>query len=239
MAEWSKMRAIWTAERDKHVKKGAVSGVSIGDAIEAVVKARSKGYSTLNTALDGLDKAVAKYKAKIAKEKPDLGKWMDKNLGGAVKETRSAVALDLDSMKWIETNMLTGSLLNIMAILPDEGLFSKAMALTQGPKAISWEAAVKAVGMFDIVEKYGLLLAKRAKTMKDTKWAAQLEGYDGAYKALIEFADIVVDDVKVTILWSQSKSSDEWGQNFKKMKSKQTAVDHMPLANRAMKQLAG
>lgn len=238
MADWAKMRDLWKNERDKHVKKGAVSGVSIGDAIDAVNKARSKGYTSINNALDGLEKDVGKYKAKLAKTAPDLIKWMDKTLAGAVKETRSEVALDLDSLKWMIDNMLAGSLLNILTILPDDGKIRNVLkVMNSKDNPVDWKDAVKAVNMFYVIENYGVLLAQRAKTMKETKWAARLSGHDADYQALIDFADIVLDDVKHTVQWSKATSLEEWANKLKEMKGKQTALDHLPLAQKAMKHL--
>ncbi len=197
MTDWSRMRVSWKSERDKHVKKGAVSGVSIGDAIEAVVKGQSKGYQSLLNAVADLEKAITKYKAKMEKTAPDLTKWMDKTLGAAAKETKTAVALDLDSLKWTIDNLLAGSLVNILTILPDDGKLVNVNRLMSDRKnPMSWAEAVKATNTFYVIETYGALLAKRAMTLKTMKWHERLPGHDADYQELTDFADIVIDDVK-------------------------------------------
>gem|GEM_PF-4606585 len=48
MDAWKDKRKAWTTIRDKHkIKKGAVSGVSLGDAIDKVYAAVCKGYRPL------------------------------------------------------------------------------------------------------------------------------------------------------------------------------------------------
>lgn len=238
MADWSKMRATWKSERDKHVKKGAVSGVSIGDAIEAVLKGQSKGYQSMLNAVADLEKAIVKYKAKIEKTTPALTKWMDKHLGDAVKETKTAISLDLDSLKWTVDNLLAASDINILVILPDDGLLVNIDRLmTNKTNPMTWAQAVKTVQMFAAIENCGALLAKRATTLKAMKWHAKLPGHDADYKTLTEFADTAIDDVKKVIMWSKSADIGEWAQHLKVMKSKSTALDMLSYAQRAMKHL--
>ncbi|MEO8243969.1 MAG: hypothetical protein ABI832_16825 [bacterium] len=239
MTDWSGLRKKWSDTRDKAgVKKGSVSGVSLGDAIDKVGKAQTKGYNSMVKALEALKDDAAKYKSKVLKTHPDLGKWIDRNIADEVKDLHGKVLLDMNSLKWMIDNMMAGSDLNIMVILPDEGMIQNAMRLmADKTKPMSFAEAVKAVNMFYVVETYGALLAKRAMTMKSTKWQAKLTGHDAEYAALVDFADIVIDDVKEVALWSKAKSLGEWGDAMKKLKNKQTAVDHLPRANKAVKGL--
>ena len=237
MTDWAGLRKKWTDARDKAgVKKGSVSGVSLGDAIDKVAKA--KGYTSLTNALGALKDDIAKYKGKIQKANPDLCKWIDKNIGDEVKDLNTKALLDIDSLRWMVNNMMAPSDLNIMTILPDEGKIQNAVRLMKDKdKPLTFAEAVKQVNMFYVVEKYGALLVKRAKTMKETPWHAKMTGHDSDYAALIDFANIVLDDVKEVLIWSKATDLGEWGDGMKKLKTKQTAVDHLPSAQKAMKNL--
>ncbi len=237
MADWSGLRKKWADARDKAgVKKGSVSGVSLGDAIDKVAKA--KGYTSLTNALNALKDDVAKYKGKIQKTHPDLCKWIDKNIGDEIKDLNSKALLDIDSLHWMVNNLMAPSDLNILTILPDDGKIQNAMALMKSKdKPLTFAEAIKAMDMFHVVEKYSVLLVKRAKTMKETAWHAKLTGHDGDYAALVNFANIVLDDVKEVLIWSKATSLAEWGEGMKKLKSKQTAINELPLAQKATKNL--
>lgn len=89
---WSKTREEWRKARDSHgIKKGAVSGVSIGDAIEKVAKAEAKGYATLLSAAEALKAALEKYQVglKKAKNVKVFSDWIDKNI---LKDTNKLIA---------------------------------------------------------------------------------------------------------------------------------------------------
>ena len=91
--------------------------------------------------------------------------------------------------------------------------------------------------MFHVVETYGPLMVKRVKTMKETKWHAKLSGHDADYAELIEFANVVQDDVKDVLIWSTVTSMGDWADMMKKMKGRETSVDALPRAQKAMKRL--
>lgn len=237
MTDWAGLRKKWADARDKAgVKKGSVSGVSLGDAIEKVGKA--KGYTSTMNALDALKNDMTKYKGKIQKTHPDLCKWIDKQVGDEVKDMAAKVQLDIDSLRWMVVNMMAASDLNIMTILPDEGIIQNALKLMNDKaNPLDFADAIKAVNMFYVVQTYGLLMVKRAATMKGTKWQAMLSGHDADYSELAAFADVVTDDVKQVLIWSKTTSLEEWAQQMKKMRTKRTSVDMLPNAQKAVKSL--
>lgn len=237
MADWSSLRKKWTEARDKAgVKKGQVSGVSMGDAIDAVAK--PKGYTSQSNALKSLLADTAKYRSKLQKTHPDLCKWIEKNIEAEAKDLANRVKLDIDSLRWIVMNMMAPSDLNIMTILPDSGLIQNVNRLMQDAKnPKTFAEAVKAVNMFHVVETYGPLMVKRVKTMKEIKWQAKLSGHDADYAELIAFADVVLDDIRDVLLWSTVTTMAEWGEMMKKLQTRDTSVNALPRAQKAMKHL--
>lgn len=236
MTDFAKLHSAWKTERDKHVKKGAVSGVSIGDAIDDVTKAMGKGYTATLTAIAALEKAVAKYTAKLGKDQPKLVKWMEANILAEAKDLKAKVSLDVDSLKWVTNNLLAGSDINILTILPDEGMLSNANAVMEKDK-VTFAAALKKVGMFEGVEAGGAMLAKRAMTLKNMKWNAPLTKHAAHYATLGEFADTALDDVKKVIIWSKSDTIGAFADMMKVMRQKKTAVEMLAPAQKAMKAL--
>src|SRR5262245_12541723 len=68
MEQWKGMRATWTTARNSHkVGQGAVKGVNLGEAIDAIAKATPKGLLAVNAAAEALLKSIEKYKASIKK----------------------------------------------------------------------------------------------------------------------------------------------------------------------------
>lgn len=56
----------------------------------------------------------------------------------------------------------------------------------------------------------------------------QGDAHDSDYAMMAEFADTVIDDVKVCFAWPQSTSRGDFGAFGKKMTTKRTSVDLLP-----------
>jgi hypothetical protein len=237
MTDWVALRRKWADARDKAgVKKGAVSGISMGDAIEKIGKA--KGYVSQTAYLNALKDDITKYKSKIQKSNPELCKWIDKNLADEVKDYSARVAMDIESLKWMVKNLMAPSDANILTILPDEGMLQNAVTLMRRKDdPLSFADAIKQVRMFAGVEKDGAVIKMRAKTMKEMSWLAKLSGHDADYAELKTFADIVASDVKEVRLWSKTDNLSDWADCLKRMKMKQTSVEALPHAQKAVKAL--
>lgn len=237
MTDWTALRKKWADARDKAgVKKGSVSGVSLGDAIEKVGK--GKGYTSTLNALNALKADLAKYKGKIQKTHPDLSKWIDKTIADEAQDMANKVQLDIDSLRWIVLNMMAPSDVNIMTILPDTGLIQNVSRLmTQKDNPLGFAEAVQATGMFSTVPSVGPLMAKRIATMKAIKWQARLAGHDANYTELQDFANLVAQDLKDVLIWSKTTSLEAWGDCQQGMRTRRTSVDGLPYAQKAMKAL--
>ena len=150
----------------------------------------------------------------------------------------SNVQLDIDSLKWIVGNMMAPSDINIMTILPDTGLIQNASALmTRKDNPLSFADAIKQMQMFSVVQSVGPLMAKRIATMKAVKWHAKLAGHDADYAELDRFANTVAGDLKLVLVWSKSTSLAEWGDCLKEFRSRDTSVNALPHAQKAVKSL--
>src|SRR5262249_57585332 len=93
-------RAKWTAARDQaKVAKGAVSGVSLGDAIDLIVKATPTGLTAVRAAIVKLLAKTKTYKAGIKKKSPDLVTWIEANLEKPARKLDVACAETIDVLK--------------------------------------------------------------------------------------------------------------------------------------------
>ena len=76
--DWNGLRKKWVKARDAakpKVSMGAVKGVSVGDAIDAVYKAAHKDYGTAQAAVRKLLSDLATYKTAIKPKNPNLVTW--------------------------------------------------------------------------------------------------------------------------------------------------------------------
>lgn len=240
MTDWSGLRKKWTEARDKAgVKKGSVSGVSLGDAIDKVAKAQAKGYTSLAKAAKDMEEAADKYKAKIAKANPATAKWIADHISKEASALSKGVALDIGNLKWIIANLVNSGEVSGEWIFPDEGKLQNVMALMKTDPALTFAEATKRLNMFYAVEKFGPLVAKRAIDMKALTWHAKLPGHDADYTDLGEFADAVLSDVKLVLQWSKAASLDEFGTFGRTLRSKRTVRDLRLYAQKSIKALLG
>jgi hypothetical protein len=241
MADWSKMRKKWTDNRDAHgVKKGAVSGVSVGDAIDKVMKTESKGYNPLYAACTALDSALTKYKAKIAKTHPDFVKWIDKNIQDDLDDLAADVFRDIhENLKWVTDDIAREQVYSIQALIPDCTMLPNVEKLLTAKPPKTWDEAVAEVSMFTKTFKAAPEVATRATKLKTLKWYHVLPGHDGDYKMLTGFADILLADVKYCLLWSKVTNRSGFQQFQRDMNQRDNAITMSAKLAAAIKSLLG
>ena len=234
------MRKTWSDARDKHgLKKGAVSGVSVGDAIDKLDKAQAKGYASTLSAAATLEGVLDKYRGKIAKTNPDFAGWMDKNIKKDLKALMDGVKLDIASVNWINVNVLRETVVTVGNMFPDSGMLVNARKLMADTPPKTFPEARKILDIFIAVEKIAALVAKRATTMKTMKWQHPLPGHAAHYAVFGKYADAVVDDVKFVIQWSKAPDMDTHLDFMGKARSRVTYLDFHSEAQSAVKSLLG
>ena len=240
MTDFSKMRKVWQNARDKAgIKKGVVSGLSVGDAIDKVAKAQTQGYASLFKAAQELDKSLSKYKSKVAKSNPGFVKWIDKEIGKDTANLLKAVKVDMADVKWILNYILKDGFIVGGGLWPDEGNFSNCMQLTKDENPKTWAEAMEVTGMFVPLSKIGPIILKRANNVKGMKWPAKLTGLNAHYAAFDEMANLMTSDVKLAEKWSNVQSPEDWLKYQKAVKSRKTLADSLPDARKAIKSLTG
>lgn len=102
MHDWSTMRKTWTSTRDGakyKVPKGAVSGVSIGDAIDKVAAMQKKGgLKPLIAELTKLDGKLKTYKAAITKKHKPFADWIGQNIEKWVADDKQACQSEINHL---------------------------------------------------------------------------------------------------------------------------------------------
>lgn len=143
LEDWKKYRsAVWTKARDtEKVPKGAVSGVSMGDSIDAVAKAIPKGLSAIREALSKLESQTKKYKAGIGKKHPKLVKWIEGNLEVEITTLDAACKATIQILKKAPKD-LEQILDKYKATIPDIERFMAANEKAKKNKT-DWLSAVK------------------------------------------------------------------------------------------------
>jgi hypothetical protein len=108
LEDWKKLRQQWVKARDSakpKVEKGAVKGVSVGDAIDNVTKASLKGHLPLAKAIQDLQKDLDKYKAGIKSKNKDLVDWLEKNVEKPADDLMSDLSDDVANLEVIKREM--------------------------------------------------------------------------------------------------------------------------------------
>jgi hypothetical protein len=260
VTDWTKMRKTWTDARDKaKVKKGAVSGVSIGDAIDAVVKAEAKGYNAAHKASEALAAALGKYKTKLAKTNPDLVKWIDATLLKQIKDYQGQVALDLGHISWIKQYPLGDTIMSSYGLNPDSAGYRSTEDILEAankPKAkkaeeeedeaeaeeaqaMTWAQAAEQAKLFHVTNASLPRVGKRALDMSKLVWNAKLPGHDDDYAAIKKWAEALIEDVKYCAKWAKVDNGREFLMMLKGWGQRDTAYSLDAQLKKALASLSG
>ena len=263
MTDWTKMRKTWTDARDKaKVKKGAVSGVSIGDAIEAVVKAEAKGYNAVFKATEALAVAFGKYKAKLAKSNPDLIKVIDNTFLKEIKEYQGQVRADIGNVTWIRDMAMGDTIMSPYGLNPDSGNLKQVDALIEAskpkpkkakageqeqdedeeqedPSVLTWKQAADQSKLFTVTNASLPRVGKRALDMSKLVWNAKLTGHDADYAAFKDWAGAAIEDVKYCAKWSKVDTHMEFLNMLRAWGERETAYSYDAKAQKAIATLLG
>jgi hypothetical protein len=206
---WGKTREDWRKARDSHgIKKGAVSGVSIGDAIEKVVKAEGKGYAVLLSAAEALKTALEKYQTglKKAKNGKDFSDWIDKNI---LKDTNALIAeakADLATARALLKQ--TRNTVTLDAIFPDLNMAAKAEEKMKHDPSLTWAAAAAMTDQYKLAVACCKDVATTAKSFKTITFLHPLTNDHAAN--LISFGKDLETDVKEALGWITCKSREDF-----------------------------
>lgn len=103
--DWNGLRKKWVKARDAakpKVPMGAVKGISVGDAIDAVYKAARKDYATAHAAVKKLLSDLATYKTAIKPKNPNLVTWIDANIEGPAKKLLTGLESDVKTLQQVK-----------------------------------------------------------------------------------------------------------------------------------------
>jgi hypothetical protein len=207
--DWSKARDEWRKARDNHgIKKGAVSGVSIGDTIEKVVKAEGKGYAALLSAAEALKTALEKYQAGLKKAKTgkDFSDWIDKNI---LKDTDALITVaKADLATALALHAKARDTVTLHSIFPDLMMVSRADALMKTDPSLTWPAAAAKTHEYALAVACCKDVATTAKAFRKVTFRHPLTTDHAA--RLTTFGKDLESDVKQALAWITSKSREEF-----------------------------
>jgi hypothetical protein len=224
---WGKKRDEWRKARDNHgVKKGAVSGVSIGDAIEKVVKAEGKGYAALLSAAETLKIALEKYQAGLKKAKTgkEFSDWIDKNI---LKETDALIAdakADLATALALEAK--ARDTVTLHSIFPDLKLVNKAEAQMKADPSLTWPAAAAKTQEYALAVNCCKDVATTAKAFRQVTFRHSLTNDHAA--RLTAFGKALETDIKHALAWITSKTKEEFFTAHQEARGRDWAFTQQP-----------
>jgi hypothetical protein len=147
---WKKKRDEWTTARAKTpVKKGAVSGVNLGESIDKVYAASKKGYLPLLAAIAGLEKSVATYRTKGGKAVAPVSGWLG-SLSKDLAALKAAAEADALLLKLLGPQ-LTKFHRTCYPGVPDTGMVPATKKLMDEDKTgkLTWLGAAKQTKLYD------------------------------------------------------------------------------------------
>lgn len=221
---WSKTREDWRKARDSHgIKKGAVSGVSIGDAIDKVAKAEQKGYAALLTAAEGLKTALEKYQAGLKKAKTGaaFSDWIDKNI---LRDTKALIAdAQADKSAAIALQNKARNTVELGAIFPDLKILKRVEAKLKTDPTLSWSAAAAGTGEYKLAVNCCKDVATTAKAFRQITFRHALANDHAA--RLNAFGKQLEADIKEALNWIGAKSADDFLAAHQNARGRSWAAD--------------
>jgi hypothetical protein len=233
---WGKKRDEWRKARDGHkIKKGAVSGVSIGDAIDKVTKAEEKGYASVIEAATALKKALDKYQTGLKKAAPtkDFSVWIDTNIMKDVDTLIANAKADLKAVTDLKD--LASKSPDLKGLLPDLAIVQSADALMKKDTTLSWPDATAKLNDAVLVMNIAKHLAPVAKAFKGITFRHELDG--SHKKTLNDFGKQLEEDIVFAVTWVRSKTRENFIDTLGPAKSRTWAHQDLPDVTKAFKVL--
>jgi hypothetical protein len=230
MDAWKGKRKEWTTARDAaHVKKGAVTSVSIGDRLDKVYAASGKGYQPLLAALAALEKDLNTYQAKGGKSVAGAKGYLTA-LTADLHALQGAVKKDMGTLKELAAKRRA---LHEAAVPPQPSmqLFERTETAIQqekhkSQKTLTWLGAAKVSGLYNSLPRAAKLWGEFIKYLGGVNFAVTLPNKKAEYDALAD-------------LKRQYAACYQLLLNFTKIKTKSDHLDCMKAAEVPMNELDG
>lgn len=185
MDAWKVKRKEWTTARDAaHVKKGAVTSVSIGDRLDKVYAASAKGYKPLLAATASLRKDLGTYQTKGGKSVLGAKGYLD-TLGKDVQKLETAANADLSVL-----TKLIGKVVEFHQLVvpgsPDPGQLEKTRAVIaqDATGATTWLDAAAKTDLYKLMPVVTKRYEDFIKDMRAVTFQVTLPGKAGAYNEI-------------------------------------------------------
>ena len=238
MADWSRMRKVWTEERNKHgIKDGAVPGVGVGNAIEKVQKALGKGYESTAVEAASLVATLKRYQDKIKPKAPRFADWIEKNIAADAKTLLADARADTEFLDWVVKDCLPNSAPDAASLFPDVQLAARAEQFRRDNPGSSWADAARQLNLYALTIATAPDVQRRGTTIMKTTWRLQLPGKDVDYANVREYGVIMLKDLKLALSWMQVTSFDEFGNKLGELRTVKTGKDSTPWAKNSVKSL--
>jgi hypothetical protein len=215
LENWKNLRKEWVKARDKAkpaVTKGAVKGVSIGDAIDGVAKASEKSYLALDKEVKSLRKGIKTYKDGMKAKHKDLIAWLEKNVEKPAEEIAAGIINDVGIMESIRQTM--HDFYDRKAFnFPDGTEFHQA-GMQAEKENKPWQIA--AGNLFDRLRKSLALWKKLGEEIKQSAKSLKLDLPGMKYRAeILNMAKAVEDEANLVLELCKTKSLEEFQRKAK------------------------
>lgn len=226
MEKWKNMRDAWTTARDQaKIKKGAVSGVSMGDAIDKVKLAGAKGYNPLLKATAALRKDVAKYISKVDKTAPAAVTWLKGTLLKQLDDLETRANADIATLAKVGP-VLTPFHQRYVPGIPSTDDVKRTFEYMQKTPGMTWPTAANDMKLYAKIPLVVPKWEEIAKFMAGLKFQVALPGKPAAYAYFGERAKIYLAGSKVIAKYLTCKSYAEHLELLKSGLDAMTAAEN-------------
>jgi hypothetical protein len=233
MDAWKNKRKEWTTARDKHgVKKGAVSGVSIGDALDKVYASSAKGYKPLLAAIAALRKDLAKYIDKSGKASPSFVTWIKGNLIKDLDRLEQDAQADLATLTKMYPYLLEFHQVYVPGMPDSSGIPAVLKAMEKDK--LSWQEAARKMGFFQAIPKIIPKWVEVSKYYASLSFKLRLPGKDASYKFFDGRDKMHARGAVFLSDASKTKDFNEYAQFMKAMPGEVGVVDSSALGFKAL-----
>lgn len=215
LKDWKNLRKEWAKVRDKAtpaVKKGAVRGVSIGDAIDGVAKGSEKSYMALYTAVRDLRKDIKSYKDGMKAKHKDLIAWLEKNVDKPAEQIETGCQNDVSLLVSIGKAMEDFYKRKAFNF-PDGTEFHRA-GMQAKEENKPWQIA--AADLFNRLKSSLALWKKLSAEIQQTAKSLKLDLPGMTYRAdILKMAKAVENEADLVLQLCKTKSLEEFQRDAK------------------------
>jgi len=187
MESWKDKRKEWVDVRDNKfkVKKGAVSGVSVGDSIDKIYASSKKGYQPLLKAIATLRKDLKKYSSKSGKSAAGLVDWIDKTFVPELDTLEQHTQADVALVAKLRKDIVEFHQVAVPGT-PEMTTYNKVTKeLARDPK-LTWPAVAKQFGLYARTERSTPKWDEMITMLSGLKFQISLPGHKADYAYLKE-----------------------------------------------------